>query len=269
MKTFHELIFTYLGTPKGEQLNLFPWLRYFGHPVYPILLKICTVRDKLYDRFFEASKDIYDPHADGPSLMQAINQLLDTSSPHYDATVSVENARGLFADLLIASSATTIDNIYAMINILLHNPQVLHCLQIEIDTVIGERQPSVKDQKNTPYVTATIYEVLRYSSLVPTFPHKTTENVVLGGYDIPAGVVVLPLFKRLNHDESFWKKPIKISTGTFSRRSRIISTTGSSKSKARYSVWRRNSILFRRRFCNEKNVFIFNMLSTVVRFSTR
>ena len=215
MKTFHELIFTYLGTPKGEQLNLFPWLRYFGHPVYPILLKICTVRDKLYDRFIEASKDIYDPHADGPSLMQAINQLLDTSSPHYDATVSVENARGLFADLLIASSATTIDNIYAMINILLHNPQILHCLQKEIDTVIGERQPSVKDQKNTPYVTATIYEVLRYSSLVPTFPHKTTENVVLGGYDIPAGVVVLPLFKRLNHDESFWKNPSKFQPERF------------------------------------------------------
>ncbi len=215
MESLHELVLTHLGTSRSEELNRFPWLRHFGHPIYHKLLKICAVRDKLYDRFFEASKDIYDPNADGPSIMQGVNQLLDKSSPHYDASISTENARGLFIDLLMAISASTSNFIYALINILLHNPQVLHRLQQEIDIVIGDRQPSVEDQKNTPYVMATIYELLRFTSLVPTLPHKTTKDVVLGGYNIPAGTIVVPLFSHLNHDETFWKNPSKFQPERF------------------------------------------------------
>ena len=215
MNNLHELVLNHLGTSRSEELNQFPWLRHFGHPVYHKVLQICAVRDKLYDRFIEASKDSYDPHDDGPSIMQGVNQLLDTSSPYYDETISTENARGLFIDLLMAISASTSNFIYALINILLHNPQVLHRLQQEIDTVIGDRQPSVDDQKNTPYVMATIYELLRYTSLVPTLPHKTIEDVVLGGYNIPAGTIVLPLFSRLNHDETYWKNPSKFQPERF------------------------------------------------------
>ena len=209
MKELNELVLASIAATRGADLDYFPWQRYFGHPLYSHLLKICKVRDRLYDRLLEECKDIYDSNAEGPFFMQSVNQLLDKSSPHYNAAVSDENARGLFIDLLMASTASSTNFLYALINILLHNPRVIKRLQQEIDAVIGDRQPTVSDQSKLPYAMASIYELMRYTSLVPTLPHKTTEDVLLGGYSLPAGTVTLPMFLCLNNDETFWKTPFE------------------------------------------------------------
>ena len=41
-----------------------------------------------------------------------------------------------------------------------------------------------------PYIMATIYELLRYGSLIPTEPHKTLKDTSMGGFTIPKDIVV-------------------------------------------------------------------------------
>lgn len=58
-----------------------------------------------------------------------------------------------------------------------------------------------------PYCTATVQELLRYGALVTTLPHAAINTATLGGYTIPAGTNIMPLFPAVLHDEKFWGDP--------------------------------------------------------------
>ena len=154
------------------------------------------------------SQKTYSSGGDATCIMHSIAQLLDKNSQYYDADLTIENAKGLFADLVIASIATTSNFSYALPNILLHNKNVLQRVQQEVDQVIGaERQPSIFDRDQMPYSVATVYELLRYASLVVAFPHAALEDATLGGYAIPAGTITVPLFIAVLHDKKLWGDP--------------------------------------------------------------
>ena len=113
---------------------------------------------------------------------------------------------------------TTTNNFaYALPNILLHHPSVMRELQREVDDVIGDsRVPSIFDRNSMPYTSATIYELLRYTSLVPTLSHSALESASLANHLVPAGTVIVPLFAALHHDGKFWGDPKLFDPSDFS-----------------------------------------------------
>jgi len=72
--------------------------------------------------------------------------------------------------LYAAGTETTSHSVYWAVNLLASHPQIQRKCQQQIDEVIGrERQPSMSDRVNLPYVDAFIHELQRYSAIVP-FP---------------------------------------------------------------------------------------------------
>jgi cytochrome P450 len=95
-----------------------------------------------------------------------------------------------------------------LINILTHYPNVQKTLRDKVDRVVGaSRLPSIRDRDAMPYACATILELLRFTNVVPTLVHETLEDTTVGGYAVPAGTKVVPLFWALHHDESYWGDP--------------------------------------------------------------
>lgn len=209
IKQLDQQVQAHVATTKSMELNYMPWLRYFGHPLYVRLVALCQLRDSLWQRLWGASLETYNSQAGGsPCLLHAIGQLMDVQSPYHDASIGMAEARGLFTDIIIAGVLTTSSSIYALVNILLHHPHVTRRIQHEVDRVTkGERPPTIGDKEAMPYTMATIYELLRYTSIVPTLPHKTLEEVKLDAYTIPAGTTVLPMFYTMHHDEQLWHEP--------------------------------------------------------------
>ena len=157
---------------------------------------------------WQESQQTYSSDGDATCIMHSIAQLLDKDSRYYDSFLTHEHARGLFADLVLASIVTTSNFAYALPNILLHNQHVLQRLQQEVDAVLGlDRQPSIFDRDQMPYSVATIYELLRYASLVPTVTHVCLENETIGGYRIPPGKILFPLYTAVLHDKKLWGDP--------------------------------------------------------------
>jgi len=76
----------------------------------------------------------------------------------------------------------------------------------EIDRVVGKnRIPTFEDAPNLPYLTSVLNESLRVFTVVPlSVPHCTTENTVLGGYNIPKGVMILPDINTLHNSPKYW-----------------------------------------------------------------
>ena len=208
MKHIDVLAHNTLAATARVELDMFPWLRHFGHPVYQKIEQINKVSAKLLAKMKEESTESYAPHEDATCAMHSLFQLQDQQSPHYNAALDDDNITGLFIDLIAASVMTTASYAYALPNILIHHADVQKKLRNEVDQVLGHsRLPNIRDRESMPYACATIFELLRYASNVITVPHETEEDTSIGGYHIPAGTIVIPLYWSLHHDEKFWNDP--------------------------------------------------------------
>jgi cytochrome P450 len=85
-----------------------------------------------------------------------------------------------------------------MILVMFVFPHVQDKAQKELDRVVGQdRLPDFEDKKKLPYLMATYWELLRWTSLVPlAIPHRATEDDVWVGpngkqYLIPKGAIML------------------------------------------------------------------------------
>ena len=68
--------------------------------------------------------------------------------------------------------------------------------------------PSLNDRPNMPYLQSIIHEVHRISALGFTgIPRKVTEDVKLGGYDIPKNTHVMTHYYAVLHDKEYWGDP--------------------------------------------------------------
>lgn len=65
----------------------------------------------------------------------------------------------------------------------------------------------MNDRDVMPFTSAVILELLRYTSMVPAFPHASIEDTTILNTAIPNGTPVIPLFSAVHHDEAFWGDP--------------------------------------------------------------
>ena len=190
------------------ECDKFPWLRHFGHPIFQKITQLNEALKILWQKMKETGINSYDTHEDAMCAVHSLLQLQDHKSSYYNAAIDDENITGLFTDLILASIVTTSSFTYALPNILLQYVDVQKKLREEVDRVLGHsRLPNIRDRESMPYACATILELLRYASNIPTLLHETEEDTSVGGYHIPAGTIVAPFFWSLHHDEKFWNDP--------------------------------------------------------------
>jgi len=82
-------------------------------------------------------------------------------------------------------------------------------VQTEMDTVVGsDRLPNVQDMAQLTYTKATIYEIMRRSSVVPMgTTHSTVRNVEFEGFTIPKNAHVIPLLHAVHMNPEHWDQP--------------------------------------------------------------
>ncbi|KAF8514691.1 cytochrome P450 [Hysterangium stoloniferum] len=73
-----------------------------------------------------------------------------------------------------------------------------------LDKVVGlDRFPTFEDRQNLPYITALCKEVLRWHLVTPIgFPHRLSQDDVIGNYFLPAGTLVFGNAWELLHSET-------------------------------------------------------------------
>lgn len=87
-------------------------------------------------------------------------------------------------------------------------PQVQKKVQEEIDQIIGDKKPSMDDLNNMPFTEATLAEVQRIRTVVPTgIPHGALEDTEIEGYRIPKGTMIVPLQWAVHMNEKTWNNP--------------------------------------------------------------
>ncbi|XP_061740860.1 cytochrome P450 2K1-like isoform X3 [Nerophis ophidion] len=111
-------------------------------------------------------------------------------------------------DLFGAGTDTTSNTLRWSLLLMAKYPQIQDRVQDELSRVVGDRQITMEDRRNLPYIDAVIHETQRFANIVPTsVTHSTSRDVTFQGYFIEKGTTVLPLLTSVLYDESEWETP--------------------------------------------------------------
>ena len=122
------------------------------------------------------------------SLMVAARH--EDGSPMSDAEIHDE-----LLTLLVAGHETTATALAWAVERLIRHPDKMERLRAEVE--VGE----------DAYLTATIQETLRLRPVVVAVLRKLTEPVELGGYELPAGLTVVPSIHLIHRDPTIYPEP--------------------------------------------------------------
>ena len=116
-------------------------------------------------------------------------------------------------DLFAGGSGTTNMGLYWTIFYMAKFPHIQAKVQAELSTHYGPHTlPTCTGSKDSqlqlPYTWAVMSESLRKTSLAfQSPPHVATEEVVVDGFTIPKGCILLQNLYQVHHDEEFWERP--------------------------------------------------------------
>ena len=115
----------------------------------------------------------------------------------------------VLGELFGAALDTSAITIYWSLAYLVKYRDIQHQLQEELDHVVGPgRLPSLSDITSLPLLQATVYELLRVTSIAPLcIPRCTTTETKLREFTIPKDTIVFVNMWSVHRDPAIWKDP--------------------------------------------------------------
>ncbi|XP_022081153.1 cytochrome P450 2J6-like [Acanthaster planci] len=123
--------------------------------------------------------------------------------------LSERNIVGTISNLFAAGSETTATTLQWCILYMMLHPDVQTRVQAEIDDVVGRyRLPRMADVPELNFTRAVIWEVQRLANIVPLgVPHCAASDIILRGFLIPKGSVLMSNFWKMSRDPKVWPDP--------------------------------------------------------------
>uniref|UniRef100_A0AC34RGF9 Cytochrome P450 n=1 Tax=Panagrolaimus sp. JU765 TaxID=591449 RepID=A0AC34RGF9_9BILA len=120
-------------------------------------------------------------------------------------------------DLWIAGLETTSTTLQFAMIYLLNFPQVLEKVQKELDNVVEhDKMVTLNDRMKLPYLQAVISEIQRMTNLLLfNVMHKTMKDVIIEGYKIDKGIMVIPQISCVLYDEKIFPEPFSFKPDRF------------------------------------------------------
>ena len=168
-------------------------------------------KERMYTIVRDHEQTLQDDQAMNDYVGKYLNEIKDTvdSNSSFYSTWGKESLISSCVDLFLAGTETTTSTLIWGILFLLHNPGVKKHVQDELDEVLGPTSSiNYKDRVKLPFTCAVINEIHRKASIVPgSLPHSTTKDVVIQGYTIPKGAMIIGNLIKIHHDKRYWSNP--------------------------------------------------------------
>ncbi|XP_068695896.1 cytochrome P450 1A1-like [Montipora foliosa] len=198
-------------------VDFLPLLKYFpNNQVSNLVLTMNTLLD-VVSQMFKKNKESYVDNrvrniAD--SFLRVVKKESEKASAEED-TVSVnpvlsdEDIISVLGDLFGAAFDTSSTTLYWGLAYLIKHPDIQLQLHDELDRVIGRRRlPTLQDIPSLPLLQATVFELLRVTSVVPlSIPRSTTAETNVREFIIPKDTVVFINLWSAHRNPDIWKDP--------------------------------------------------------------
>ena len=136
-----------------------------------------------------------------------LSMLLSARDEDDSSLMTDEQVRDEALTLFLAGHETTANALTWTWLLLSQNPESESKLHAELDSVLGERLPTLDDMPNLKYTEFVLAESMRLFPPAWTVGRLAVEDHELGGYRIPKGSLVLASQFVVHHDPRFWERP--------------------------------------------------------------
>ncbi|KAM6921526.1 cytochrome P450 2J2-like [Xenentodon cancila] len=203
---FNEIVHLQ-GSFSVQVYNTLPWLmKWLPGPHWKIFTLFQKIKDFVEIKIKEHRETI-DPSCPRDYIDSFLIEM--EKNQDKDAGFDLSNLCFCTLDLFTAGTETTTTTLHWGLLYMIYYPDIQETVQAEIDAVIGSsRQPSLADRENLPYTNAVIHEIQRMGNIIPlNVAHMANKDIVLCGYTIPKGTMIMPTLNSVLHDETMWETP--------------------------------------------------------------
>ncbi|XP_021283657.1 cytochrome P450 81D11-like [Herrania umbratica] len=171
--------------------------------------------DEIRLRKTSSSADVPEIEEEGksPSLIEKLLSIQE-EDPDFCST---EVIKSMALMMFIAGTETTAITMEWAMSLLLNHPEALQKVRAEIVSHVGhERLLNESDLAKLPYLRCVVSETLRLYPPAPVLlPHCSSEDCMVGGYEIPKGTQLLVNAWAMHRDPSIWEEPAKFKPERF------------------------------------------------------
>ncbi|XVE55817.1 hypothetical protein DITRI_Ditri03aG0187600 [Diplodiscus trichospermus] len=148
-----------------------------------------------------------------PSLIEKL-LCIQKEDPSY---CSDEVIKSMSMMMFIAGVEITADTMEWVMSLLLNHPEALQKVREEIVSRVGhERLLNDSDLTKLPYLRCVVDETLRLYPPAPgLLPHCSSEDCMVGGYEIPKGTQLFVNVWAIHRDPTLWEEPTKFKPERF------------------------------------------------------
>ncbi|XP_058080303.1 cytochrome P450 81Q32-like [Magnolia sinica] len=218
-KRFHEITSessTLIGSPNFRDfVPVLGWMDFEG--VEKRMVRVVRRRDELMQTLIDERRRRKKKVDFSPSMgvevevekkektfIDVLLSLQETEPEYYTDQI----IKGLMSALLTAGTETSALTTEWAMSLQLNHPDVLEKAKAELDMHVGPRLLEESDLAKLPYLHCIINETLRLYPVAPLLlPHESSEESILGGFDVPRGTMLLVNVWAIHRDPKLWVDP--------------------------------------------------------------
>lgn len=170
----------------------------------PPNLRMWRARNELYRVVDELIAARRRSGADLPDLLGMLMAARDEESGE---AMSDRQLRDEALTMLSAGHETTANGMTWTFYLLSKHPEVARKLEAELDTVLGDRLPTVADLERLPYTQQVLRESMRLFPPVWSLARLSTEDDVIDGFHVPKDTFVFVSQWAVHRHPDFWTNP--------------------------------------------------------------
>lgn len=134
-----------------------------------------------------------------------------------DQGMTDQQLRDEAVTIVLAGHETTANALSWTWYLLAQHPEVEARLHAELDHVLGGRLPTTGDLRQLPYAEMVIKESMRLYPPIPSIARLAMEDLVIGGYPVPKGMIVSMAPHVIHRDPRWYPEPDEFRPERFTR----------------------------------------------------
>ncbi|XP_031102608.1 cytochrome P450 93A2-like [Ipomoea triloba] len=173
--------------------------------------------EKIIHDHIEAKRRRQQNNSGDEAVRDLLDILLDIAEDESsEMQLTRENIKAFALDIFAAGTDTSAITVEWALAELINHPETMEKASQELDSMIGNnRLVEESDISNLPYLQAIVKETLRLHPTGPMIVRESTEDCVVGGYNIPAKTRLFVNVWGINRDPRHWENPLEFQPERF------------------------------------------------------
>jgi cytochrome P450 len=167
--------------------------------------------DRIVYRLIRERRAAGASHAERPDLLQLLVDAVDpeakADTTASAARLSEREVRDQLVTFFLAGHETTSQALTWAFYCLSQTPAAERALHAELESVLGDREPTFDDLERLPYTEQVMLEAMRLYPPVYAIARRAREDTEVGGYRVPRGSEVMIWVYMTHRDERFYPEP--------------------------------------------------------------